>query len=250
MITFLKKYAISVMAPSMRCPSEGVVGWMARRLMRSANPNSTRYAIRNRMDLKPSDVLVELGAGEGAGITAVVNLEPRKIPSTVHLIEISDAMRAELERVVAENLPSARPRIEIHSEDCREMPYLEDDSVDVIFGMNVVYFLDPLPVYMKEIHRVLKPGGEIIWGCKFDKVPKNSEVFVNVDEKEVTGIMRDAGFQVSSEAINVVIDTHNDSVTSSTSADDRIQQRAEAHDNEQQLSDIRNYIEIKGTKVK
>merc|ERR1719437_374873 len=112
-------------------------------------------------------------------------------------------MRSELERVIREDLPvgftdtTTTTTIEVHGEDCRSMPYLGDDSVDKIFAMNVVYFLDPLPAYLGEIHRVLKPGtGEIVWGCKFDKVPQDNEVFVNVPEDKIVAMMQEAGFEV------------------------------------------------------
>jgi len=238
----LKKFVIAAVAPSMRSPS-GITGWFARRMMRSANPESTRFAIRNRLNLQTSDVFVELGAGEGAGIKAIMGQDSSggssKIPSTIHLVEISDAMRTELSRVVGEELPESHgSRIEIHADDCITMPYLADDSVDKMFAMNVVYFLDPLPDYLKEIRRVLKPGGEIVWGCKFDKVPKDSEVFVNVEEAKVVAMMEDAGFQVSSERIDVA------------GANEQECSAAEKEDDDDKPSsmDMRNYLELKGRK--
>merc|ERR1719281_1738824 len=102
------------------------------------------------------------------------------------------------------------------------MPYLPDGTVDTMFGMNVVYFLDPLPDYLEEIHRVLKPGtGEIVWGCKFDKVPQDNEVFVNVKEDEIVEMMKDAGFDVTSEAIDVAAaDKHQECPASSSPGND------------------------------
>merc|ERR1711933_496145 len=106
--------------------------------------------------------------------------------------------------------------------------------------MNVVYFLDPLIDYLNEIHRVLKPGGEVVWGCKFDKVPKNNEVFVNVDEQKIIGMMESAGFQVSSEMIDVAsIDDQECSVSEGDKKEE---------DDDKQANDMRNYIELKGQK--
>lgn len=236
----IKKFMIATLAPSMRSPS-GITGWFARRMMRSANPESTKYAIQNRMNLKDSDVFVELGAGEGAGLLSIMEGDKSTIPSQMHLVEISEAMRGELERVVREDLPTDKGvnvNITIHGDDCRGMPYLQDNSVDSMFAMNVVYFLDPLPEYLKEIHRVLKPStGQIVWGCKFDKVPKDNEVFVNVQEDKVVQIMKDAGFEVTSEAIDVVAGVAKECPAS------------EINDDKLSEADMRNYIEIRGRKV-
>jgi len=240
--TYLKKLAIATLSPSMRSPSSGITGWFARRLMRTANPESTRYAIQHRLELSASGVFVELGAGEGAGIAAVCSSgnSTTSIPSTIHLVEISEPMRKELTRVVLEDLPQTHgASIEIHGEDCKQMPYLADDSVDTIFGMNVVYFLDPLPEYVEEIHRVLKPGGCIVWGCKFDKVPKNSEIFVNVEEEKIKSVMKEAGFRVTSAMIDVGGDDSEEAAKTKESG---------ADNKEPGAGDFRNYIEVKGVK--
>lgn len=237
---YLKKFAIATLAPHMRSPSSGITGWIARKIMRTANPHSTKHAIQKRMNLKASDVFVELGAGEGAGILAILEgNDPRTIPSRIHLVEISDAMRGELERVIREDLPSSSEKtdIRVYGEDCRSMHYLQDDSVDKIFAMNVVYFLDPLSEYLNEIHRVLKPNtGEIVWGCKFDKVPKDNEVFVNVEEEKIVTMMEDVGFQVTSETINLVPEQECPA------------EGAEEKNVDLSSDTMRNYIEIRGRK--
>ena len=44
---------------------------------------------------------------------------------------------------------------------------LENESIDKVLAVNVIYFLDPLDSYLREILRVLKPGGRVMFGCKF-----------------------------------------------------------------------------------
>ncbi|CAB9517360.1 Methyltransferase domain [Seminavis robusta] len=201
-----KKVLISALAPSMRSPS-GFTGYFARKVMRKSNPVSTQVGIQ-RLDLQPSDVFVELGGGEGAGIKAVFD-QPDKVPSMIHLVEISEDFRAELTRVIKEDLPQTDGignKIEIHGEDCKQMPYLQDNSVSKMFGMNVVYFLDPLPEYLNEIHRVLKPGGVVVFGCKFKNLPKDDNVFINVEEQPITRSMEAAGFQVGTAFVEVSAD--------------------------------------------
>ena len=83
------------------------------------------------------------------------------------------------------------------------MPYLANGSVDKLFAMNVVYFLDPLPKYLTELNRVLKPGGTLMFGCKFGAVPKDNDVFVNVDEETIVQQLKETGFDVTSERLKV-----------------------------------------------
>ena len=39
--------------------------------------------------------------------------------------------------------------LQIRSEDAANLPFLSDGSVDRVLGMNVIYFLNPLDVYLR-----------------------------------------------------------------------------------------------------
>ena len=164
------------------------------------SPPSAREAIR-RLDLQPSDTFVELGAGHGAGLREIAKL--KRPPKRIVCVEISDDFRRELEKTIEELPPELSNNIEVHSEDCRSMPYLDDASVDKIFGMNVVYFLDPLSEYLDEINRVLKPKGKLVWGCKFANLPRENAEFANVSRRAIVDAMGEAGFEVSTAKVSV-----------------------------------------------
>lgn len=134
-------------------------------------------------------------------------------PSRIVLVEISDDFRKELTRVVQDEIvliqdENDKTIIEIYGNDCKDMIFLEDSSVDKIFAMNVIYFLDPLADYLKELHRVIKPGGVLVWGCKFKLIPTDSRVFINVDEESILEAMEVAGFKTSSEFVEVSAQKH------------------------------------------
>ena len=164
------------------------------------------------MQLRSTDTFVKLGAGHGDGLLSLFNLNKTQpsgdqsrshsVPKRVVLIEISERFRKELHKIT-EQLQQANeviaPRIEVHSEDCISMPFLEDNSVDKIFGMNVVYFLSPLEDYLREIKRVLKPGGKIVFGCKFGSLPKEgtTQEFLNVNRHVICDALEKEGFDVS-----------------------------------------------------
>lgn len=193
----------------MRSPESGPKGFLAMALMKRFNAQSTREGIR-RLQLKNSDTYVEIGAGNGDGLIALLNLSNHQsstkstMPKRVVLIEISKRFRNELHKIIQKSNADTS-HIEIHSKDCIEMPYLNDNSVDKIFGMNVVYFLHPLEAYLQEMKRVLKPGGKIVFGCKFGSVPKQGATveFVNVNRNEICNALSREGFDVSTEKVVV-----------------------------------------------
>ena len=167
-------------------------------MMGKLNFPSVREGIR-RLDLEDGDTFVEIGAGHGAGLREIANLGVTL--NRIVCVEISEHFRKELQRTI-DDLPRELP-VEVSGEDCREMPYLEDGSVDKIFGMNLVYFLDPLPHYLQEMHRVLKPGGVVVFGCKFYALPEGTKEFVNTKPKPIVKAMEEAGFNVTVSKVEV-----------------------------------------------
>ena len=45
------------------------------------------------------------------------------------------------------------------------------------------------------MHRILKPGGFVVWGCKEPAKLGDPEVFVNTDWDKCLGAMEAAGFR-------------------------------------------------------
>jgi ubiquinone/menaquinone biosynthesis C-methylase UbiE len=203
---------VSMIAPQMRAPGPGVTGFVAEKLMEWGNPPSIRKGIE-RLNIQKSDsVIVELGSGHGIGIREICSItrsthhgHPR--PRVV-AVEISDRFRAKLQQLQVELGDCA---FELYDADAKNMPFLADNSVDKMFAMNVVYFLDPLAEYLKEIHRVLKPNGAgtVVFGCKFGAVKGAAPPFVNTDPGPIIDAMTAAGFVVSSETIELESPRYN-----------------------------------------
>jgi predicted methyltransferase len=64
-------------------------------------------------------------------------------------------------------------------------------------------FWSPYQIYLQEIHRVLKPGGIVVFGCKFAALPQDTEEFVNIKEDAIVEKMEKAGFKVTSTKVEV-----------------------------------------------
>ena len=74
-------------------------------------------------------------------------------------------------------------------------PFLPSASVDRVFAMNVIYFLEPLDAYLAEIFRCLKPGGLVVLGVKDVAIGQDKSVYVNQDWSECLAAMKRAGFE-------------------------------------------------------
>lgn len=71
-------------------------------------------------------------------------------------------------------------------------------------GVNLVYFLSPLNIYVDEFFRILKPGGMGLFACKFDKIQGfDDTVAPNKSEAQVITALVDAGFETTSEYIDL-----------------------------------------------
>lgn len=179
---------------SMRAPGSGIGGWFAMKLMEKGNDILEVKGIQ-RLQLESTDTFVEIGAGHGFGLRSLGN---GQVPERIVCVDISPEFLLKLQQVREEL--SYGHKVEIYDVDCRDMPFLENSSVDKVFAMNVVYFLDPLSVYLEEFHRVIKPGGSLVFGGVFTIVP-DVGAFVNAKEAPIVDSMEAAGFQVMSTPV-------------------------------------------------
>lgn len=107
--------------------------------------------------LKPNDnsSILEIGPGNGKFI-------PELVATGVGLkytsIDFSEEMVG-----LATNFNSSlieKGNVNITEGNCRKMSF-EDESFDLIIGVNTIYFWDPIETYLNELRRVLKKDGKI-----------------------------------------------------------------------------------------
>ena len=182
------------MTENMRSPKTIGLAWVARTLMNYSNAQVS-IDIVNRMNLKTTDHVLELGVGNGLAIKEIAKISENKIIG----IEISAEFRKKL---LNKQLPKNIVILENDAKDLsNEIP---DGSIDKLLAINVIYFLKPIEEYILEFKRILKKGGIGYLGCKFESIKNfDIEVAPNRDEGAIITQLINLGFSASSEFIDL-----------------------------------------------
>ena len=183
-----------LMTENMRSPKTIGLAWVARTLMNYSNAQVS-IDIVNRMNLKTTDHVLELGVGNGLAIKEIAKISGNNVIG----VEISAEFRRNLLKM---KLPE---NIVILGNDAKDLSTeISDGSIDKLLAINVIYFLKPIGEYILEFKRILKKGGIGYLGCKFESI-KNFDVEVapNRSEKEIISQLSKVGFNVSSEFIDL-----------------------------------------------
>ncbi len=182
------------MTENMRSPKTIGLAWVARTLMNYSNAQVS-IDIVNRMKLKKTDHVLELGVGNGLAIKEIAKISKNKIIG----IEISAEFRKKL---LNKKLPKNIVILENDAKDLsNEIP---DGSIDKLLAINVIYFLKPVEQYILEFKRILKKGGIGYLGCKFESIKNfDIEVAPNRDERAIISQLSNLGFNASSDFIDL-----------------------------------------------
>ncbi len=183
-----------LMTENMRSPKTIGLSWVARTLMNYSNAQVS-LDIVNKMKLKKTDYVLELGVGNGLAIKEIAKISGINIIG----IEISAEFRRNLLKM---KLPKNIVILENDAKDLsKEIP---DGSIDKLLAINVIYFLKPIEEYILEFKRILKKGGIGYLGCKFESIKNfDIEVAPNRDEGAIITQLLNLGFSASSEFIDL-----------------------------------------------
>lgn len=105
--------------------------------------------------ISPGLRILELGCGDGTLWTNNFSLLPEDISIT--LSDISSGMLRDARRAIG----SSDTRFAFRAFDCRKIPY-KDESFDLVIANHVLFYCDDIPSVLKEIRRVLAPGGRFL----------------------------------------------------------------------------------------
>ena len=165
----------------------GLAGRVVAAGMNRGNRDFNARAIE-KLDVRPGTRVLDLGFG--GGLTFRPLLEKR---ATVVGVDRAEDMVAAASERHREDI--AAGRISVHAGDVLALP-LEDAAVDRVLTVNTVYFWRDLAPALREVHRVLAPGGRIVIGIRDGSVMERVDpaVFTLRPPDEIAAALGSAGF--------------------------------------------------------
>ena len=170
----------------------GFVGWLVARMM--PLPHSSIYSrVAKVLNLQPEDELLEVACGGGSFLKRYASHLPRVAGIDLSDIQVKLAKRRLRARITAGTA-------EILLGDASRLPW-DDDSFSAATTMgSFIGFPEPLKS-LKEIRRVLRPGGRAVVSIEFNaedgkdhsKEIERQGMWVWT-EGEVRSLMKEAGF--------------------------------------------------------
>ncbi|HZE88641.1 MAG TPA: class I SAM-dependent methyltransferase [Verrucomicrobiae bacterium] len=133
-------------------------GWIGRFVLWSMNARharSTDWGL-SHVSIRPGDTILDVGCGGGRTIHKLAGLATEgRLHGLDHSEESVAASRRTNARLVREG------RVEIGEGSVSRLPY-PDGTFDLVTGVETHFFWPDLPADMREVLRVLKPGGTLL----------------------------------------------------------------------------------------
>ena len=181
-----------IMAENLRSPNTFFFGFIAKRLMLVGNQKVIEDSVE-RLNVKSDDKILEIGSGNGQALIEILKKNPKKIK----VIEISPIFRNHLKNKFGK-------KIEVYENDAKNLKgIINNSSINKILLINVIYFLNPLELYLKELKRILNKDGTIFIAGKFEAVKTfDDNVFQNKIITELLKVLKKF-FKVSYEFVDL-----------------------------------------------
>lgn len=137
----------------------GPLGYAAGWLMARLNDEMNRLVI-DQLDLHPEESVLEIGSGPGRTLALAA---ARVTKGLVAGVDISEVMIAQAQR---RNRAAVRDgRVELRQAGVSALPY-SDARFDKALAVNSYYFWPRPEADLREVRRVLKPGGTLALGLR------------------------------------------------------------------------------------
>jgi ubiquinone/menaquinone biosynthesis C-methylase UbiE len=192
-IMTVKQHLEGIWTKQYSSPS-GMVGWLAgERMVRQHRPE-TAWTI-NLLEMQPTDAVLEVGFGAGQGIKLAAE---KACDGRVMGIDLSEVMVRVATRRNAQAVKAGH--VVLSQGNMTALPF-EDQHFDKILTIHTFYFWSEPFQALRELYRVLKPGGRLVITLSTGKINARGEVEVwlplqsALEEQVMPGMQRE-GFQV------------------------------------------------------
>ncbi len=169
----------------------GPLGWLAGKLMARGNIDINQLALE-ALDLQPGDHVLEIGFGPGVTLAEIAK---QAGDGFVAGIEPSETMLREAAGRLKEHIEAGS--VELKSGSVSSIPY-EDGRFDRVLTVNTIYFWEQPESDLREVRRVLKPGGRFALVFRAIKDENGALRMQGVPDppslEELTRWMESAGF--------------------------------------------------------
>lgn len=152
------------------------------------------------MKLEVDFQILEIGFGNGIHFPEYFEIEPEV---TVAGADFSEDMCQEAKINNHELIHSGK--LSIHCAETSSLPF-PDASFDLIVALNVIYFLNPPELHLKEIRRVLTTGGLFLIGFRprhsVEHLEFTKQNFILYENDELKRLVEENRFKVVDEKAN------------------------------------------------
>jgi len=181
----------SILSRQARKPSGFIGQYIMSNFFKIGNADLNKF-IKENLDLIASDDVLEIGFGPGLLI-----YDMAQITTAGHIngIDFSETM---LNQAVKKNKQFIKnQKVTLQKADCASLPF-NDKHFDKICSANTLYFWEQPQINLREIYRVLKPGGKLVIGFRdnlqMDSLNLSKDVFTTYSQNEVMELLSRAGF--------------------------------------------------------
>ncbi len=170
----------------------GLVGRLTGRALARGNIESNDWTV-SLLGIQPKDRVLEVGFGPGLAIKSAGELASE---GWVAGIDHSETMVKQASKLNSRAIEGGR--IELRRADVSSMPY-NDEAFDKVFAVNIIYLWPDLESPVKELRRVMRPGGLLaLYLAPLELVDKlglrRSPLFTIHGVDDVFGALREADF--------------------------------------------------------
>jgi SAM-dependent methyltransferase len=173
----------------------GLLGRLVAGMMRRTNAPLNRWMVE-LLKVEPADRILEVGFGPGVALAGLLARAPQGFVAGVDASE-SMVRQARSRYAVA----IAAGRLEIRQGDASSLPY-DDAAFDKACGAHVLYFWPDQEGTVRELRRVLRPGGTLALGYQErERMPLGAASGLSMAGARLVGtgdverIVRAAGFE-------------------------------------------------------